>query len=125
MGDIWYAPAGESYVAQLIADAGGNYLFKETKGTGSISLSMEKILASGEKDIWINPGMTSKKDILEGNPLATKLNSFKRVYCYSPNMNAFWENSAIQPDYVLEDLIRIFHPELLQEGKFHFYAEIK
>lgn len=125
LGDIWYTPAGESYVAQLIADAGGNYLFKETKGTGSISLSMEKILASGEKDIWINPGMTTKKDILEGNPLATKLNSFKRVYCYSPNMNAFWENSAIQPNYVLEDLIRIFHPELLPEGKFHFYAEIK
>lgn len=124
-GDVWYAPAGESYVAQLISDAGGDYLFKKTDGTGSISLSMEEILASGEKDLWINPGMNSKELILEGNPLAAKLNSFDRVYCYSPNMNAFWENSAIQPDYVLEDLIRIFHPDLLPEGKFHFYDEIK
>lgn len=125
LGDVWWAPAGNSYVAQLISDAGGDYLFKETKGTGSVALSMEEIVASGEKDIWINPGMASKQLILEGNPLADKLNSFQRIYCYSPNMNAFWENSATQPDFVLEDLIRIFHPELLDEGQFHFYSEIK
>jgi iron complex transport system substrate-binding protein len=39
-------------------------------------------------------------------------------------MNFYWEMSAIEPHRVLEDLIRILHPEALPEGKLYFYKEV-
>src|SRR5690625_2703422 len=41
--DIWFIPQGESWAAQFIADAQGEYLWEDTKGTGSISLGVEKV----------------------------------------------------------------------------------
>ncbi len=124
IGDTWWAPSGESYVAQLIKDAKGEYIYSTTKGTGSISLTMEDILNAPETDYWINPGFETKKDILANTPLANRIPSYNSIYCYSKKMNLFWEKSAIEPQHVLEDLIRIFHPELLKDGNFYFYSKI-
>ena len=125
LGDIWYAPAGESFNAILFEDAGCNYKYAKTKGTGSIQKSLEMILKENTTTkFWINPGFSSRKELLAQQsklkyiyPLETG-----NTYCYSHNMNKFWELSASDPHAVLEDLIRIFHPELLPAGNLHFYA---
>lgn len=122
---IWYAPAGESYMAQLIRDAGGKYRYSDSKGTGSLEFSMEQILLDNKStEIWINPGFDSKEKVLNANPHARHLLAFKQLYDYSPNMNKFWERSAAEPHLVLSDLIHIFHPELNPNYKFHFYRKI-
>ena len=61
--DIWNLPAGESFVAQFLKDANLTYLWKDTKGKGSLSLSFESVFDKGANaDIWIAPGyFTSKK----------------------------------------------------------------
>ena len=41
--DIWNLPAGESFVAQFLKDANLNYLWKDSKGKGSLSLSFESM----------------------------------------------------------------------------------
>ncbi|WP_439128271.1 ABC transporter substrate-binding protein, partial [Polaribacter sp.] len=41
--DIWNLPAGESFVAQFLKDANVDYLWKNTKGKGSLSLSFESV----------------------------------------------------------------------------------
>ena len=126
-GDIWYTPAGESFTAQLFKDANLNYVYKTTKGTGSLALSFEKILSENTKTTyWINPEHPSLKEILEVNP---KMNFFdavknKNVYCYSNNMNYYWEMSAIQPQHVLSDLIQLLHPEVKLQKKLYFYKNI-
>ncbi len=124
--DFWYAPAGESYNGQLIKDAGMNYIYRNTKGTGSISISMEKILME-TKDInlWLNPGFSSKSAILESNPKAKNLACFKnaKIYCYSHNLNRFWELSAVQPHLILEDFYSITN--LDSPSKLHFYRQLK
>lgn len=110
MGDFWYAPAGESYQAILLKDAGINYLYANTKGTGSLALPMEQIIRDSKKaTVWLNPGFASKKEILVSNPKAKFLNVFQhgRIYCYSSRMNYFWENSTIQPHWFLHDLQEI------------------
>ena len=38
--DIWNLPAGESFEATFLADANTNYLWKDAKGTGSLSLNI-------------------------------------------------------------------------------------
>ena len=61
--DIWNLPGGESFVAQFLKDANTNYLWKKSKGKGSLSISFESILDRGkEADIWIAPGYFSNKE---------------------------------------------------------------
>lgn len=125
IGDVWYAPVGDSYVARLIADAGGDYVYKSSKGTGSLALSIETILKDNTKtQIWINPGIETKAKVLKLNPHAHHLSCFNALYCYSPNMNKFWEQSAVQPHLFLSDLIHIFHPEVSQIKKSYFFEKI-
>jgi iron complex transport system substrate-binding protein len=127
LGDIWWAPAGESYNAKLFRDAGGYYIYSNTKGTGSIEKSIEQILNSNtETHYWFNPGISSKKEILRNSPKLKHLplmNS-ENIFCYSHSMNYFWENSAIEPHLVLQDLIRILHPNALPKGKLYFYKSV-
>jgi len=127
IGDSWYAPNGKSYNAQLIVDAGGEYVYSKTKGTGSIMRSMEQLLSENNStDYWINPGFKSKKKIIQYNPKLKLVKPFQnnQVYCYSNRMNYFWEMSAIEPHLVLEDLILIFHPEKARTKNFNFYKRI-
>lgn len=126
LGDIWYTPVGDSYVAQLIKDAGGNYVYKESKGTGSLALSIEQILKDNDStEIWINPGVDSRAKVLKINPHADNLACFNNMYCYSPNMNLFWERSAAEPHKILSDLIHIFHPEIKEVNSFYYYQKIE
>ena len=36
IGDTWIAPAGESYMATILKDAGSDYIYKNEPGTGSV-----------------------------------------------------------------------------------------
>ena len=54
--DQWTAPAGDSYMAILINDAGGDYVYRSQKGTGSIFLPIEKIIHDNQQTpYWIQP----------------------------------------------------------------------
>lgn len=124
--DQWTAPAGDSYMAILIQDAGGDYVYRSHKGTGSIFLPIEKIIHDNQQTpYWIQPGIPSKATLLEMNPKAKYLSAYKNgIYCYSHDMNRFWENSAVEPHKLLEDLIHIFHPNFEAGKKLHYYKRI-
>ncbi len=126
-GDIWYSPAGDSFTAQLFKDANLNYVYKSTKGTGSLALSFEKILSENTKTAyWINPEHPTLKEIIEINPKMIFFDAVKNrnVFCYSKNMNYYWEMSAIQPHHVLSDLIQLLHPDVKLQKKLYFYQNI-
>lgn len=124
--DQWTAPAGNSYMAILIKDAGANYVYASTSGTGSIFLPIEKIVFDNRKtDYWINPGVSSKGVLSEMNPKAQLLGAYDNgIYCYSHGMNQFWEMSAIEPDFLLADFIHIFHPDFEPNAQLHFYKAL-
>lgn len=127
MGDNWYAPAGESFNAQFFHDAHGAYTYRFTKGVGSLELSFESVLTKNrDADYWFNPGVSSMKEILSVHPKMGYFSSVtkKKVYCYSHNMNRFWEMSAVEPHYVLADLIQLLHPELNLKTPLHFYKRL-
>ncbi len=127
IGDYWYTPGGDNYFAMLIKDAGANYRYKDSKGSASLSLSLEQILKdNSETDIWLNPGMIEKKQILQLNPHARLLKAWEsKTFCYSGKMNKFWELSAARPDLVLNDLIHVFHPEIDSNYTFEYYGPIR
>jgi iron complex transport system substrate-binding protein len=125
-GDFWYAPAGESFMADIFRNAGLNYVYHQTTGTGSVAYSREKILKDGENvKIWLNPGFPTKKEIIRVHPKAKYLPFFKhsKIFCYTHNSNKYWELSTLRPDWLLEDLARIAAGKSTKD--LHFYQEVK
>lgn len=130
----WYLPQGESWGSQLISEAGGNYLWKETKGTGSLSLPFEKVLdIANNADIWIGPAQFgSLKEMTDAHPHYGQFKAFKNgeVYSYSIKKGGgggvvYYELAPNRPDLVLKDLIKIIHPQLLPNYELYFFEKLK
>jgi iron complex transport system substrate-binding protein len=127
IGDTWFTPAGGNYLAQLLNDAKAAYTYKKTKGTESLAYSFEKIMRDNQTaEYWLNPGVSSQQQLRARNPKMVHFKAFKqkKIFCYSKNLNYFWEMSAIEPQFVLADLIRILHPSLQLKGTLHYYSQI-
>ena len=130
----WNIPQGESWASLFFRDAHSDYLWKNTKGTGSIPLPFESVLDLAQKaDFWIAPGdFSSLKQMRDSNPHYGQFLSFKnkKVYSYSVNKGVkggilYFELSPTRPDLVLKDLIRIFHPELVPNYKLYFFKKLE
>lgn len=131
--DVWYAPAGDSFEAKLIKDANATYLWENTKGTGSLSLSIETVLEKGlNADIWLGGGQFTTREKLGGfEKKYTLFEAFKNNKVYTKDVfkgatGGIWyfEVGSLRPDWILEDLIRILHPHLLEDKPFHFYQKL-
>jgi iron complex transport system substrate-binding protein len=131
--DIWNLPAGESFEATFLKDANINYIYKNTRGKGSLSLNIESVFEKGkEADIWISPSYYTNIEQLEkANDIYPKFKAFKtrNIYTYVNKKGAkggilYFEMAPSRPDLVLKDLIKIAHPNLLKNYKFTFFERL-
>lgn len=131
--DKWYLPQGESWGAQFITNAKGNYLWSDTKGTGSLSLSFEKVyIKAKEADFWFMDQYNSLAEISEANQHYTEFKAFKTKNIYSFGTKKgktggviYYELAPNRPDLVLKDLVKIFHPELVPNYELFFFEKLK
>lgn len=132
--DVWNLPAGESFVSQFLNDANTNYLWKNTKGKGSLQLNFENVLDKAQRaDIWIAPGyFESKEQMLGSSSHYAEFNSFKtsNIYTFAIKKGKtggviYFELAPARPDLVLKDIIKIAHPSLMQDYKFTFFERMK
>jgi iron complex transport system substrate-binding protein len=137
-GDIfegkWYLPSGTSWGSLILKEANSNYLWKETTGTGSLSLSFETVFEKAkEADFWITSGQFSKfKEMTDANPHYEQFKAFqnKNVYSFAGRKGKtggvlYYELAPNRPDIVLKDLVKILHPELLAGYKPFFFEKLK
>ena len=125
-GDVWNATAGESFLAGIMKDAGMNYLYKNTKGTGSNQYSLAKIIVDEANCTrWLNAEAKTMKELIQMNPKFTALHTvqIKQVYSYFNKTNYFWEYNSMHPDWVLEDFAMI--GGTIPMKKMHFYQKLK
>ncbi len=132
--DKWYLPKGTSWGSQLLVHAQGDYLWKETNGTGSLSLSFETVLEKAkEADFWITSGQfSSLKQMTDANPHYEQFKAFqnKNVYSFTRKKGKtggvlYYELAPNRPDLVLKDLVKILHPELLVGYEPFFFEKLK
>ena len=132
--DQWFLPQGDSWAAYFLREANGNYLWKETTGTGSISLSFESVLDKAkDADFWIGPGQfTSIQEILDSNPnyIHFKAVHNKNIYSFSTKKGRtggviYYELAQNRPDLVLKDIVKILHPEVLPDYELFFFEKLK
>lgn len=117
----WVAPGGKSYFAQLLKDAGADYIWKNDSTTGNLRLSYEEALEKGiHADILINIQMLYKtrEQVLSEMPESGSFNSIKTNNLFINNAqvneagkNNYWEQGFVQPHIILKDLASIFHPQ--------------
>lgn len=132
--DVWYLPAGESWAAQFLLDANANYLWKESNGTGSLSLSLESVLEKGQDaDFWISPSQfISYSEMEQTNSHYQQFKAFKdkKVFTFSATKGPtggllFYELAPQRPELVLKDMVHIFHPDLLPNHSPYFFTPLQ
>ena len=119
-GSSWYIPAGDSYMAHLFEDAGADYMFKDLPGAGSTPLAFETVFDKAiHADIWLvkynqSSEMTYNDLRSEYTPYEN-FDAFKkqRIYTCNTGIVPYYEEFPLHPEYLLKDLIWIFHPELV------------
>lgn len=132
--DIWYLPEGNSWGARFIADAGGDYLWEDSNGTGSIALNVETVIEKAQHaDFWIGPGQfTTYKELEDAHKAYTQLDAFKnkQVYSFSSLKGEtggviYYELAPNRPDLVLKDLVKILHPDVLPDYELYFFRALE
>lgn len=127
--DSWVMPSTQSYMVQLVTDAGADYIYKENTSNSSAPIGLETAYGLIQKaDYWINVGMASTLDELKAvNPKFTDAKSVREKTAYNNNLrltatggNEYWESAVVRPDIVLRDLIHIFHPELVSDSLYYY-----
>lgn len=127
-GNSWAVPDGRSYIATLHADAGADYIFRDVPGTSSTHLSFEEVFdRAGEADLWllkygVRTPMTYK--LLKGEyaPYA-RFRAWKerKIFACNTLTTTYYDDITLHPDRVLEDMIAIYHPDLLPGHVQRYY----
>ncbi len=132
--DTWYMAGGKSFAAQLMEDASGDYLWRDSPSSQALPLDLESVyIRAVNADVWINPGAAgSLTDILQLDERLGELDVLKMGQVFNNNArvsdgggNDYWESGTVRPDLVLADLIQVFHPDLLTDHSFVYYRQLK
>jgi iron complex transport system substrate-binding protein len=133
-GGSWQVYGGLNAFAQLIADAGGDYLFKDLPYRHSLyDLPFEYVYDRGaEADVWIvGPDLSSQ--FADGRPRfderLRKLKATQNFFVsYNPTKekrNPWWDQALINPHLELLDYVKALHPELAPEHELKLLRQLK
>ena len=131
--DSWFMASTSSYIARLIADAGGDYIYKRNTSNSSLPIDLEVATQlTSAADVWINVGsVSSLQDIRRQFPKFSDVECVRNGAVYNCDKrssagggNDYWESGVVYPDIILRDMIKIFHPELISE-EFVYYRQLE
>lgn len=132
--DAWFMPGEDTYVGQLIRDAGGDLLLSEDGSATSQALSFEVVYEGGlDADIWLVEtfAVNSRADMLALDSRFGDFTAFQSGDIWNNNHdenanggNNYYEWGVTNPHLVLADLLAIFHPDLMPDHEFAFYQRL-
>jgi iron complex transport system substrate-binding protein len=130
----WFISGGRSYVARLVSDAGGEYIFKHLDFKDSRPIALEQVYERAlGADFWLNTGdALSKKDLYSVDERFRNLPCIKRDQIFNNNNritpaggNDIFEGGVAEPEIILSDLIYILHPQLLPSHQLKYYRKLQ
>ena len=132
--DAWFIPGDDTYVGRLIRDAGGSLLLAEEGSTANQGLSFEFVYEGGlSADVWLVEtfGVSTQAELLALDSRFGDFAAFQSGNVWNNNAdenanggNNYFEWGVTNPQLVLQDLVAIFHPDLLPEHEFSFYQQL-
>ena len=127
-GASWAVPGGESYIATLHADAGADYFFRDFPGAKSVHLTFEEVYDRAvDADFWLlkydtREPLTYQLLQQEYGPYA-HFSAWKErhIFCCNTITSTYYDDITLHPDRVLEDLLAVYHPDLLPNHMQRYY----
>ena len=131
-GSAWYVPGGRSTMAQLVNDAGGQYVFADNTKSGSVPLAFESVLHRGEQaDVWLVRYNNSRmrmnlSDLGKVYQPYTLFKAYKQGGVYGCNTAelTFYEETPFHPERLLRDYILMLHPDLLPGEALRYFHKM-
>lgn len=127
-GSVWYVPGGRSQTANLLADAGADYVFSDNLQEKTIPLSFETVFEKGgDADFWLfNYHQKTDKtcDELKSDHLAySKFEAFgtDSILGCNSSRKLYYEETPFHPDLLLDDLVKIFHKDLCEDNDLRYF----
>lgn len=129
MSGVWNVPGGQSYMAQLIEDAGGQWPWADDKSKGSLALDFDRVLAKAQHaDVWLIKtfGASSYAGLKAGNGLNAQFDAYKnrRVWACDTQKSHLFEEFPFHPERLLKEYFSIFHPEAKAKWALRYYAPL-
>lgn len=133
-GDAWHMPGGASYMARLVEDAGGEYIWRHDPESGSLVVSYETVFAQfSPGQLWINPGIwRNRQEALGQDGRVGLIPAFNEgaVFHYGKRTKAqggtdFFESAVVLPHLVLADLVYLFHRDSLPQHHTIWYDSLR
>ena len=119
---------GQSWAAQLIDSAKGEYLFKDVRGSSCLEVSLERFFSTGRQaDIMFTyrtptTGIGSKKALARTNPALAGIKPMSGGKIYFPL--PIYNQSGHLMDQVITEIAAILQPELFPGHKLKFFLEL-
>jgi iron complex transport system substrate-binding protein len=117
-GGNWFMPPGNSFAAQLIADAGGRYIYADSVSGKNLVLPFEKMLVDAVNcDFWgkiiYEKGPLTAEKLTEGDQRLREFRAFqtKQVFYCNAAESDYHGQAVLEPHVMLADLIAIFYPD--------------
>jgi len=131
-GGNWYAVGGESFLARIFKDAGGDYFMKDDTHSGGVTKDFEEVYSqAANADYWriVNSyqGTFTYEALAKDDTRYTDFKAFREhgiIYC-NMSLKPFYESMPMEPELVLSDFIKVFHPELLPDYEPKYYELLK
>lgn len=129
----WYVAGGRNFLATLIADAGGKYIFDADTTASSVALSFEYVYAQAQKaDIWLNVSQAkTKAELLGMDSRYADFAAFAqgKIYSYHKRVSDnggfdVFESAIVQPHLLLQDFMHIFHADSLRSDSLYYYLPL-
>ncbi len=129
---VWLLPGRDSYIGNIVKDAGGELVFS-SKGSEAKYFDLETIFKNcREADVWVINSYIDFSNFFETALIREpRLENFPPYYSskvYINNRlkqdngsNGYFDYYAISPDKVLEDMINILNKSGLKD--FNFYTQ--
>ena len=133
--DSWSIPGPSTYTGQLIEDAGGIIALGEEAPEGSALLSFEAVYEGAlDADIWFANtfGVVTTDDLLAIDERYIDFEALQNGAVWNNDLdsnanggNNYYELGAANPHLILQDMVAIFHPELLPDHELNFFRPLE
>ncbi|ASQ90375.1 iron complex transporter substrate-binding protein [Prosthecochloris sp. GSB1] len=131
---VWSTHGSSAWFIGFLQDAGADYILEDPEDYEENLISFEHAMSVGLRaEYWVNPLYTamSLSDLVDDDSRYAQFLSVWKGNVFNNNAatfengkNAFWEIGMSEPDVVLADLVRIFHPELLPDHELKYYRRL-
>lgn len=132
--DSWTIPGAETYVSRLIQDAGGVVALGDTAPDDSVDVSFEVVYSEAlEADVWVVNafGVNTLDDLLAQDTRYADFGAIEAGNVWNDSLdvnenggNNFYELGVTNPHLILEDLVALFHPDLVPDHEMNFYRRL-